>query len=154
MQLAERPKRAILSACNTSAPQAASAPKYRNWRERKKAVARRKQLEEEAAARKPQLMDAYVEALGGGVRSNPIVMQDIERAADLVILAAEMRLAVRQGTAKVSDLTRLEGAADRAVRRLNLPAGGAAPAAQTLQQYLADRQAASDEAGLRDEAEG
>ena len=67
-----------------------------------------------------QLVAAYVEALGGTDRVGPIVMQDVERAVDLVLLAREMRAAVRQGTAKISDLTRLEGAADRAVRRLNL----------------------------------
>jgi hypothetical protein len=80
-----------------------------NWRQRKKLIAQRRLL-----------VDAYVQALGGSTRANPIVMTDIERAVDLVILAREMRAAVRQGTAKISDLTRLEGAADRAVRRLNL----------------------------------
>jgi hypothetical protein len=110
------------------------------WRQRKKLVAARKRLEEASAARKPLLMDSYIAALGDGVRSNPIVMEDVERAADLVILAAEMRLAVREGRAKVSDLTRLEGASDRATRRLNLPPGGAAAApVPSLADYLAGR---------------
>jgi hypothetical protein len=113
-----------------------------NWRQRKKLVAARG----EAMASRQQLVDSYIAALGGDARTNPIVMQDVERCADLVLLARDMRAAVRQGTAKVSDLTRLEGAADRAVRRLNLKPGAAAAPAQTLQQYLADRQASSDEA--------
>jgi hypothetical protein len=117
-----------------------------NWRQRKKLVARRKALEEESAARKPQLMDAYVAALGEGVRANPIIMLDVERAADLVLMAAEMRVAVRLGTAKVADLGRLEGHADRAVRRLNLPGPskvsryGKAEPVPTLQDYFANQQ--------------
>jgi hypothetical protein len=87
-----------------------------------------------------QLVAAYVEALGGTDRVGPIVMQDVERAVDLVLLAREMRAAVRQGTAKISDLTRLEGAADRAVRRLNLKPGAAAaaPADDAWGKFLAD----------------
>jgi hypothetical protein len=115
-----------------------------NWRQRKKANMRRQQ----EIQRRRELIDAYVTAAGGSARTNPIVMTDIERAVDLVMLAREMRASVRQGAAKISDLTRLEGAADRAVRRLNLPPPGAAPV-QTLQDYLANRQAAAD-----DEAEG
>jgi hypothetical protein len=71
-----------------------------------------------------KLIAAYVEALGGNV--GPIVLANVERAADLEMLAREMRDAVRRGVAKVSDMTRLEGAADRAVRRLGLPAAKAA----------------------------
>jgi hypothetical protein len=118
-----------------------------NWRQRKKLVARRKQLEEESAARKPQLIDAYVAALGEGVRANPIIMLDIERAADLVLMAAELRVAVREGRAKVGDLGRLEGHADRAVRRLGLKAPNAAPAGPTLAEYLAQRTTDEPEAG-------
>ena len=97
-----------------------------------------------ARGRRQQLVKAYVDTLGGSARVGPIVMQDVERAADLVLLARDMRAAVRQGTAKVSDLTRLEGAADRAVRRLNLPPPKAAAAVQTLQDYLASHTEAGD----------
>jgi hypothetical protein len=86
-----------------------------------------------------KLIAAYVEALGGSDRVGPIVMQDIERAVDLVLLAREMRASVRQGSAKVSDLTRLEGAADRAVRRLNLPAPNAAAPGDDRPARRADR---------------
>jgi hypothetical protein len=129
-----------------SAPQTAPAPKYRNWRHRKAAVARRKALEDESAARKPQLMAACVEAKGGAGRVGPLEMLDIERAVDLALMTAELRAEVRLGRAKVSQLTTLEGHADRAWRRLNLPAPGAAAApTQTLQDYLANHQAAEAE---------
>jgi hypothetical protein len=120
-----------------------------NWRQRKKLVARRKQLEEEAAARKPQLIDAYVRALGEGVRANPIIMMDIERAADLVLMAAEMRVAVRLGTAKVSQLTTLEGHADRAVRRLGLPPPGRAAPVMGLHDIVSRH--AADRANDKDD---
>ena len=96
-----------------------------------------------------KLITAYVDALGAGARDNPIVMEDIHRAADLVLLAREARHGVRQGTVKLADMTRLEGAADRAVRRLNLPEPGRSKTAQrygraepvpTLQDYFANQQ--------------
>jgi hypothetical protein len=124
--------------------QAASAPKDSdnpgsalNWRQRKAAIARRQQAADEAAARRPQLIAAYVDALGGADRINPIQMTDIERCVDLILLARDMRAAVRHGTAKVADLTRLEGAADRAVRRLNLPAPGSGARVMTLDDHIA-----------------
>jgi hypothetical protein len=88
-----------------------------------------------------KLITAYVGALGGADRVGPIVMQDVERAVDLVMLARDMRAAVRQGTAQVSDLTRLEGAADRAVRRLNLPAPGSTVPVMDLHDHAAKRAA-------------
>ncbi len=104
-----------------------------NWRQRKKAVARRQQ----EMQRRRELIDGYIAALGGADRVNAIQLQDIERAVDLVLLARDMRASVRQGgAAKVSDLTRLEGAADRAVRRLCLPVPGRAAPVQTLLDYL------------------
>jgi hypothetical protein len=131
--------------------QTASAPKDNepgsgslNWRQRKKANERRRQEIE----RRQSLVDGYVQALGGADRVSAIQMQDVERATDLVLLARDMRAAVRQGTAKISDLTRLEGAADRAVRRLNLPPPHAAAPVPTLAEYLAQRTTADEpEAG-------
>jgi hypothetical protein len=67
-----------------------------NWRQRKKLVAARG----EAMASRQQLVDSYVAALGDDAHTNPIVMQDVERAADLVLLARDMRAAVRQGSAR------------------------------------------------------
>ena len=92
-----------------------------------------------ARGRRRQLVSAYVAALGGKARLTEIQTQDVERAVDLIEMARSMRAAVRAGTAKVSDLTRLEGAADRAVRRLNLPAPNAA--VPTLSQYLVEHEA-------------
>jgi hypothetical protein len=110
-----------------------------NWRQRKKLVARRKQLEEEAAARKPQMIQAYVDALGGNVTE--IQRADIERAIDLTLIASELRTAVRLGTAKVSQLTTLEGHADRARRRLGLPEPGNAAPVMGLHDIVARRAA-------------
>jgi hypothetical protein len=130
--------------------QTASAPKDNepdsgglNWRQRKKANERRRQEIE----RRQSLVDGYVQALGGIERVSPIVLEDVERCADLVMLAREMRAAVRQGTAKISDLTRLEGAADRAQRRLHLPPPGSAAPTQSLAEYLAQRATDEPEAG-------
>jgi hypothetical protein len=97
------------------------------------------------AVMREKLIAAYVAALGGADRISPIQLQDVERAVDLVLLARDMRASVRQGSAKVSDLTRLEGAADRAVRRLNLPAASTAAPAQSFADYLAQPAATTDE---------
>jgi hypothetical protein len=133
---------------NNRTQQPADSDKPLNWRQRKLLVARRKQLEEESAARKPQLIDAFVQALGGRDRIGPLVMLDIERAVDLTLMAAELRTAVRLGTARMSQLTTLEGHADRAVRRLNLPEPGRSKVSRygkaepvpTLHDYFADQQ--------------
>jgi len=128
--------------------QTASAPKGSdepgngglNWRQHKKANMRRQQEIE----RRKQLVDGYVAALGGADRVTAIQLQDVERAVDLVLLAREMRASVRQGNAKVSDLTRLEGAADRAVRRLNLPAPGKPAAVPSIHDHIAANYATAD----------
>jgi DNA-binding helix-hairpin-helix protein with protein kinase domain len=107
-----------------------------NWRQRKKANMRRKQL-----------VDGYTAALGGSSRITAIQLRDIERAVDMTMLAEAARAkALRGDKVAITDLVRLEGAADRAVRRLNLPASHAGPPVQTLAEYLASRHAASDEA--------
>jgi hypothetical protein len=129
--------------------QTASAPKDGdqpgasglNWRQRKKANMRRQQ----EMQRRKELVDGYVQALGGIARVSAIQLEDIHRCVDLVLMAREMRAAVRQGAAKVSDLTRLEGAADRAVRRLCLPVPGkaAAPSDDAWRKFLASQHAAT-----------
>lgn len=97
-----------------------------------------------ARGRRRQMVAAYVEALGGKARVTAIQMEDVERAVDLVLLARDMRAAVRQGSAKVSDLTRLEGASDRAIRRLGIKPGAAAAPVPTLADYLAGRSSDGD----------
>jgi hypothetical protein len=126
---------------------------YRNWRHRKADIARRQALAEEALARsqasmkwRNDLIDAYLAALGPGVTA--IQRQDAERAADMTALALNMRRRALRGdaTVRIDDLTRLEGAADRAVRRLNLPEPGPSKVSKrygkaepvpTLQDYFA-----------------
>jgi hypothetical protein len=98
------------------------------------------------ARRRRDLVEAYVQALGGPARVTPVQRVEIERAASLVLLAADMRdRALRGEAVAITDLTRLEGTADRAIRRLNLPAPDAAPV-QTLADYIARRHAGPDEA--------
>jgi hypothetical protein len=72
-------------------------------------------------------------------------MTDIARAADLILIAERARAdALRGNPVDLGDLTRLEGAADRAVRRLGIKPGAAKPA-PSLAEYLANRaQAAAD----------
>jgi hypothetical protein len=106
-----------------------------NWRQRKKINDRR----QEAIKWRNDLIDAYVAALGGPDRVSAITRQDCERAADMAILALNLRRRALRGDASVaiSDLTRVEGCADRAVRRLNLPPPNAAAPVPTLADYLA-----------------
>jgi hypothetical protein len=128
---------------------------YRNWRHRKADIARRQALAEEALARQNQgmrwrqdLIDDYTKALGGKVSA--IQMNDIERVADLTLLALNARRAALRGDpAAISNLSRLESTCDRAVRRLGLPAPGPskvsrygkAEPVETLLDYFDGRQA-------------
>ena len=107
----------------------------RNWRRRKQENARRRQL-----------VAAYVAALGGSASVTAIQTQDIERTVDLVLLARAARAKLSAGEASVNDVVKLENAADRAVRRLKLPASGTAAPVQTLQDYLAQRAEREDPA--------
>jgi hypothetical protein len=80
--------------------------------------------------RRRDLIRGYVSALGGPDKVSPTAMNDVVRAADLVAIAEKSRAdALRGGTVDLSALIRLEGAADRAVRRLSLPQSGKSPAA-------------------------
>ena len=112
-----------------------------NWRQRKKANMRRQQ----EAQRRRELIDGYVQALGGADRVSAIQMEDVHRCVDLVMLALDTRArALRGDKVAITDLVRLEGAADRAVPRLNLPAPNAAAPVPTLQDYLASRYPATE----------
>jgi hypothetical protein len=55
----------------------------------------------------------------------------------LVLLAKTARAELAAGKTTVNDVVKLENAADRAVRKLNLPAPNAAAPVQTLADYLA-----------------
>jgi hypothetical protein len=110
----------------------------RNWRRRKQEIKRRQQL-----------VDGYVAALGGHARVTAIQAQDIERAVDMTLLALDMRArALRGDKVAITDLTRLEGAADRAVRRLNLPVPNtAAPGDDAWRKFLASQHVATTDEG-------
>jgi hypothetical protein len=83
-----------------------------------------------------KLIDGYVQALGG--RVSPIVMQDITRAAELVLLAKTARAELAAGKTTINDVVKLEGASDRAIRRLGIKPGAAAAPVQTLADYLGE----------------
>jgi hypothetical protein len=105
-----------------------------NWRQRKKANTRRKQL-----------VDGYVAALGGLERVGALVRVEIERCVDMTLLAEGMRAKALRGEAvDIGDLTRLEGAVSRIIRSLNLPApGAAAPGDDAWRKFLASQHAAT-----------
>jgi hypothetical protein len=106
-----------------------------HWRRRKVIVAARKQAADEAANVRPQLIEAHVQRLGGAV--GPLVMADIERVVDLTLLASKTRTAVLQGTANVREVTLIEGALGKALRRLDdMPVANASPAVRSLSDYL------------------
>jgi hypothetical protein len=100
-----------------------------------------------ARGRRQQLVAAYAEALGGKGRLTAIQAQNITRAVDLAMLAQTARADLLAGKTTINDVVKLEGAADRAVRRLNLPApgpskvskryGNAEPVPTPLQDYFA-----------------
>ena len=89
--------------------------------------------------RRRDVIDGLITALGGPDRVTDPVMSDVVRAADLTLLAERARAdALRGGTeVSVSDLIRLEGARDRAVRRLNLPSDGKTLAGPSLEDIFA-----------------
>lgn len=87
--------------------------------------------------RRKELVDGYVTALGGPDRITPLQMVEIERAAALTLLAQEMRSkALRGEDVAITDLTRLEGTADRAVRRLGIQPGATANRVVPLRERL------------------
>jgi hypothetical protein len=85
------------------------------------------------------LVNAYVAALGGWSKVNDLVLMDIRRAAQLTTIAEEARtLALQTAAGKVdlAALTRVEGAADRAVRRLGIKPGAAGNRVVPLRERL------------------
>jgi hypothetical protein len=101
------------------------------------------------ARRRRELIAAYTNALGGDAALTEGQRVDIRKAAELVALAEDCRALAMQegpgGAGAISALVRLESSSTRAVRALRLPEPKAAAPAQTLQDYLADRHAASEE---------
>jgi hypothetical protein len=94
------------------------------------------------ARRRRDLIMTYTDALGGADKVSAATVNDIVRAVDLVIIDEQARAkALRGADVDLGDLTRLEGAADRAVRRLGIKPGANAPKPMTIAEYLAAKQA-------------
>jgi hypothetical protein len=106
----------------------------------------------EAGRRRRDLIDIFVEALGGPDTVTDARMVDVVRAAELIAVTEATRAALLKGNQSIDllALSRIEGTADRAVRRLGikLPSG---PKASTLQEHLAKR--AAKRAGERSGSE-
>jgi hypothetical protein len=85
------------------------------------------------------LADAFAERLGGWRKLSVPLAADVRRAAELVVLSEKMRHdALRNGCADPDQLVKMEGAADRAVRRLGLNKHGQPKDEEpSLAEYLA-----------------
>lgn len=92
------------------------------------------------ARRRRELIDIYTSALGGAASLSEGQRLDIRRAAELVTLAeAERAKAMRGEPVDLSALIRVEGAADRAVRRLGIKPGSTQPKPESIAEYAARR---------------
>jgi hypothetical protein len=106
-----------------------------------------------AGRRTADLVRAYLAALG-----NPV---EVERqaaviaAAELMVLAEHLRAAALRdaGHADLDQVIRVQGAADRAIRRLGIKAPAERDAGNDLAAYLRDRYGAGDEQPEDDEAD-
>ena len=97
------------------------------------------------ARRVAELVASFTQFFGGDEKLTPVMRSNITRAAELVALAEGARAAALRGiTFDVEGLTKIEMCADRAVRRLALPATKPLDAddADELGAYLAGRAAA------------
>lgn len=93
-----------------------------------------------AGRRRRDLVNFYVDALGGADNVTPVQVTDIRRAAELTALAEETRAkALCEGTGAVdlAALVRLEGAASRAVRALGIKSGPSAQRTPTISEWMA-----------------
>jgi hypothetical protein len=95
-----------------------------------------------AGRRRRDLVQSFVDALGGLDNLTPVQLADVRRAAELTALAEETRAkALCEGTGAVdlAALVRLEGAASRAVRALGIKSGPSAPKTPTIEEYTAQK---------------
>jgi hypothetical protein len=94
-----------------------------------------------AAQRIRKVAQAFAADLGGAEKLSPAVMVKVRRAAELVVAAEELRAKAMRGelTTDVGllALVRLEGLADRSVRRLRLEHKREQNASPDLAAYLA-----------------
>jgi hypothetical protein len=75
-----------------------------------------------------------------------IVMADIERVVDLMLLAKKARADLLKGLGSIDKTVKIENAATRALQRLNLPAPGSAAPVMSLLDHAARRANESEEA--------
>jgi hypothetical protein len=94
----------------------------------------RKPNQTRGARQRKEMIADFVAALGGNV--SPIVLRNITRAVDLSVLASTARAELAAGKTTINDVVKLEGAADRAVRRLNLKPGAVANRRLPLRERL------------------
>lgn len=88
------------------------------------------------------LAESFAASLGGWPKLTDMQVAAIRRAAELSALAEQTRVeALRKGCADPLALSRLEGCADRAVRRLGMDRKREPPG-QTLAEYLKHSQGA------------
>jgi hypothetical protein len=103
------------------------------------------------AKRRKELIAGFVAAMGQDALS-PVQSSAVVRAADLVALSEQQRAKALSGDAAVDmeGLVRLEGAADRAVRRLGIKPGTNQSKPPSIAEYAARKaaeKAASKPAG-------
>lgn len=102
----------------------------------------RKPTQTKAGRRLRELVAAFIDVLGGRANLSFVQLVDIQRAAELAILAETTRAKImRDGTTGGDELlamVRIENMASRAQARLNLKPGGGTPK-QTLASYLNQR---------------
>jgi hypothetical protein len=84
----------------------------------------RKPNQTRAARQRKEMIADFVAALGGSV--SPIQLQDVARCVDLIMLANTARAELAAGRTTINDVVKLEGASDRATRRLCLKPGAVA----------------------------
>lgn len=85
------------------------------------------------------LLESYISSLGGYAALSDSQLNDARRAAELTALAERARAQALQqsGVVDLTALVKLEGAADRAVRRLGIAPGAHSKPAAILSDYLA-----------------
>jgi hypothetical protein len=95
--------------------------------------------------RRRDLIEGYVAALGGPEKVTAAAMLDVKRAAELVQIAERKRAdALRGADIDLGQLIRLEGAVDRAVRRLGIGPGTETEQPPTEELFAVDEEACAE----------
>ncbi len=100
------------------------------------------------------LAESFAAQLGGWPALSDMMAANVRKASELTALAEQSRAeALRNGNIDPLALVRLEGAADRAVRRLGIKLGNAPAPGPTLAEYLASLEAEQSQSEPEDEGE-